>query len=64
MKKANENDHPVYCILRDWSKVHKANIHVNTVAEKTEHVPVPSLSILPTKQVEVKCARQVYFLPH
>ena len=59
-----QEKHSVHIVLRDWSKVHKANIHVNTVAEKTEHVPVPSLSILPTKQVEVKCARQVYILPH
>ncbi len=58
MKKANENEHPVYCVLRDWSK----NIHVNTVAEKTEHIP--SLSVLPEKQINVKCARQVYILPH
>lgn len=55
--KANENDHPVYCVLRDWSKVRKTNI----VAEKTEHIP--SLSFLPEKQ-EIKCARQVYILPH
>lgn len=32
MKKADENEHPVRVILRDWSKVRKAN----TVAEKTE----------------------------
>ncbi len=57
MKKANE-EHPVYVSLRDWSKVRKAN----TVAEKTEHIP--SLSVLPTKQTEIKCARQVYILPH
>ena len=63
MKKANENEHPVYCVLRDWSKVRKANIRINTVAEKTEHVPVPSLSVLPEKQ-NIKCARQVYILPH
>lgn len=56
MKKAN-NPHPVYCILRDWSKVRKAN----TVTEKTEHIP--SLSVLPEKQ-EIKCTRQVYILPH
>ena len=54
--------HSVYVSLRDWSKVHKANIHVNTVAEKTERIP--SLSVLPTKQTEIKCARQVYILPH
>ena len=60
MKK--DDPHPVRIVLRDWSKTHKANVHVNTVAEKTEHIP--SLSILPTKQVEVKCARQVYILPH
>ena len=54
MKKAN--DHPVRIILRDWSK----DTHV--VAEKTEHVP--SLSVLPTKQIETKCTRQVYILPH
>lgn len=61
MKKGNENKHPVYCVLRDWSRVRKANIHINTVAEKTEHIP--SLSVLPEKQ-EIKCARQVYTLPH
>lgn len=33
MKKANE-EHPVYCVLRDWSKVRKADAHV--VAEKTK----------------------------
>jgi len=58
MKKANENEHPTYCVLRDWSK----NIHINnTVAEKTERIP--SLSILPEK-INVKCTRQVYILPH
>lgn len=62
MKKANENEHPVYCVLRDWSKVRKANIHINTVAEKTERIP--SLFVLPKKQTEIKCARQVYTLPH
>ena len=46
--KANENDHPVYYVLRDWTKARKANI----VAEKTEHVP--SLSFLPTKQTDIK----------
>lgn len=54
--------HPICYVLRDWSKVRKANIHVNTVAEKTKRIP--SLSFLPTKQIEVKCARQVYILPH
>ena len=58
MKKVNE-EHPVYVSLRDWTK---ANIHINTVAEKTERIP--SLSVLSTKQTEIKCARQVYFLPH
>lgn len=42
--------HPIYYVLRDWSKARKAN----TVAEKTERIP--SLSILPTKQTEIKCA--------
>jgi len=60
MKKANENEHPVYVSLRDWSKVHMADAHV--IAKKTERIS--SLSILPTKQVEVKCAGQVYILPH
>jgi hypothetical protein len=36
MKKANENEHPVYVNLRDWSKARKTN---PVVAEKTEHVP-------------------------
>lgn len=53
--------HPICYVLRDWSKARKA-IHVNTVAEKTERIP--SLSVLPTKQIEVKYARQVYVLPH
>lgn len=57
--KANENDHPVYCVLRDWSKVRKAN--ANIVAEKTKHIP--SLSVLPEKQ-NIKCTKQVYILPH
>lgn len=52
----------VKIVLRDWSKARKANIHVNTVAEKTERIP--SLSVLPTKQINVKCVRQVYVLPH
>lgn len=56
MKK--ENEHPVHIVLRDWLKVRKAN---TIIAEKTEHVP--SLSVLPEKQ-EIKCARQVYTLPH
>lgn len=61
MVKAN-NPHPVRIVLRDWSKV-KTNIRINnTVAEKTGCVP--SLSVLPEKQVNVKCARQVYILPH
>lgn len=34
MSKTNDL-HPVRIVLRDWSKVHKAN----TVAEKTEHIP-------------------------
>lgn len=59
MKK--ENEHPVRIVLRDWTKVRKANIHINTIAEKTEHIP--SLSVLPEKQ-NIKCARQVYILPH
>lgn len=59
MKKANES-HPVHIVLRDWSKARKA-IHVNTVTEKTERIP--SLSVLPTTK-EIKCARQVYILPH
>lgn len=57
MKKAN-NPHPVHIVLRDWSKVRKAN----TVAEKTERIP--SLSVPPTKQMEIKCTKQVYILPH
>ena len=61
MKKVNE-EHPVYVSLRDWSKVYKTNIHINTVAEKTERIP--SLSVPFTKQTETKCARQVYVLPH
>lgn len=60
MSKTNDL-HPVRIVLRDWSKVRKANIHINTVAEKTERIP--SLSVLPEKQ-EIKCARQVYTLPH
>lgn len=52
MKKENTS-HPVQIVLRDWSKARKANIHVNTVAEKTERIP--SLSVLPTKQTEIKC---------
>lgn len=48
MKKENAS-HPVQIVLRDWSKVRKAN----TVAEKTKRIP--SLSILPTKQTEIKC---------
>ena len=60
MKTNKANDpHPVCVVLRDWTK---ANIHINTVAEKTERIP--SLSVLPTKRVNVKCARQVYILPH
>lgn len=35
MKKANE-EHPVYVILRDWSKVRKTN---TIIAKKTEYVP-------------------------
>lgn len=35
MSKVND-PHPVYVILRDWTK---ANIHINTVAEKTERIP-------------------------
>ena len=58
MKKANENEHPVHIVLRDWTKPRKAN---TVMAEKTERIP--SLSILPEKQ-EIKCARQVYILPH
>lgn len=59
MKKANENEHPVYCVLRDWSKVRKAN---TITAQKTERIP--SLSVPPKKQTEIKCARQIYILPH
>lgn len=55
--KTNDS-HPVHIVLCDWSKVRKAN----TVAEKTERIP--SLSVLSTKQTEIKCTRQVYFLPH
>ena len=58
MKKVNENEHPVHIVLRDWSKACKAN---PVVAEKTEWIP--SLSVLPEKQ-DIKCARQVYVLPH
>lgn len=64
MSKTND-PHPVRIVLRDWSKTHKANIRIsinNTVAEKTEYIP--SLSVLPEKQVNVKCTRQVYILPH
>ena len=57
MKK--ENEHPVHIVLRDWTKARKADTHV--VAQKTEHIP--SLSVLPEKQ-EIKCARQIYILPH
>lgn len=59
MKKTNENDHPIHIVLRDWTKARKTN-HV--VAEKTERIP--SLSVPSTKRVNVKCARQVYILPH
>lgn len=59
MKKANENEHPVCYVLRDWSKARKAN---TIIAEKTGRIP--SLSVLPAKQTEIKCARQVYILPH
>lgn len=59
MSKAND-PHPVTVILRDWSKAHKTDAHV--VAEKTERIP--SLSVPSAKQTEIKCARQVYFLPH
>ena len=58
MKKTNENDHPVRIILRDWTKARKAN----TVAEKTERIP--SLSVPSTRQIETKCTKQVYILPH
>lgn len=51
--------HEVRIILRDWSKACKVN---TIIAEKTERIP--SLSVLPTKRVNVKCARQVYILPH
>lgn len=61
MKKENAS-HPVHIVLRDWSKVHKANIHINTIAEKTERIP--SLSVPSAKQMEIKCTRQVYILPH
>ena len=56
-----EQKHPVRVVLRDWSKARKANIHVNIVAEKTEHIS--SLSVLPEKQ-DIKCTKQVYILPH
>lgn len=58
MKKENENEHSVHIVLRDWSKARKAN----TVAKKTEHIP--SLSVPSAKQTEIKCTKQVYFLPH
>lgn len=58
MKKEN-NPYPVQIVLRDWTKVRKAN---TIIAEKTERIP--SLSVPSTKQAETKCARQVYFLPH
>lgn len=58
--KTNDS-HPVHVILCDWSKARKA-IHVNTVAEKSERIP--SLSFLPIKQMNIKCTRQVYILPH
>lgn len=61
MSEKKKENHPVFIVLRDWSKVRKANIHIHTVAEKTEYVP--SLSVLPEKQ-NIKCARQVYILPH
>ena len=50
----------VKIVLRDWNKVRKANTHV--VAERTERIP--SLSVLPEKQANVKCTKQVYILPH
>lgn len=59
MKKTNES-HSVHIVLRDWTKAHKADAHV--VAEKIERIP--SLSVLPTKQTEIKCTRQAYILPH
>lgn len=61
MSEKKKENHPVFIVLRNWTKVRKANIHINTVAEKTEYVP--SLSVLPEKQ-NIKCARQVYILPH
>lgn len=61
MSKTNDS-HPVRIVLRDWTKV-KTNIHINnTVAEKTERIP--SLSFLPEKQPDIRCARQVYIMPH
>ena len=50
MKK--ENEHPVHIVLRDWSKVRKANI---IIAQKTECIP--SLSVLSEKQANVKGVR-------
>jgi len=53
MKTNKINDpHSVRIVLRDWSKVRKAN---TIIAEKTEHVP--SLSVLPIKQTEIKCTK-------
>ena len=52
-----KNDsHPVYYVLRDWTKARKANNSI--IAEKTERIPPLS------EQVNVKCTRQVYILPH
>ena len=50
----------VKIVLRDWTKARKADAHV--VAEKTERIP--SLSVPSAKQMEIKCTRQVYILPH
>lgn len=46
--KTNDS-HSVYIVLRDWSKVRKAN----TITKKTERFP--SLSVLPIKQTKIKC---------
>lgn len=80
MKKANENEHPVYCVLRDWSKEpapvfaikhekrSKQLIEVQSglhlMEEMNKAKEIPTVSTLPYKVVNSKCARQVYILPH
>lgn len=59
MSEKKKENHPVFIVLRDWSKARKVN---TIIAEKTERIP--SLSVPSTKQTETKCTRQVYFLPH